>query len=186
MEIIYPTYPFLWNYNDMFNNIEYKTVPLTNDFNEEIKNLTELFPNKNIVKITQIIKNDNINELILNLQTTYLSRLREFESDDYNLKINTIHKIDYKKKVPVFVYDPYDNLEIQEYNSQNICIIKNLEIIKENINSIPLLYTRTHTIKKIIRFSPSNNSKIKFKNNENSIFYTITEFSIVMNDIIFN
>jgi hypothetical protein len=184
MELNYPKYPFLWNYNDMFFPIDYNTKSIKNDHNEEISRLSELFPNKNIIEINQKILLENIDKLILNIQTTYLAKLECFESDEFNLKLITNYKINYKKDVPVFVYDPYNNLKTEEYNKKNICIVKNFKIIEENVSNIPTLYIRTHTIKGIIRFSPSNNSFIKFKNNKNPIFYTVTEFSIILHNII--
>ena len=186
MEINYPKYPFLWNYDDMFDPVEYNIENIKNDNNKEINDLSKLFPDKNIVEINQKISSEQQDKLILNIQTTYLSKLDCFESDEFNLKLVTNFKINYKKTVPVFVYDPYDNLQAEEYNPKNICVVKDFRIIEENLSSIPTLYTRTHTIKGIIRFSPSNNSCIIFKNKENPIFYTVTEFSIVKHNIVIN
>jgi hypothetical protein len=184
MEILYPNCPFLWNYDDMFNQVVYEINNLDSDYNEEIKKLLKIYPDRNTILINQKIKLENTDKLILNMQTTYLSKLDCFETDEFNLKLMTNHKINLKKNVPVFIYDPHDNLEIPEYNSKNICIVKDFNIIEENKSNIPLLYTRTHTIKGIIRFSPQNNSKITFKNKNNPIFYTITEFSIILHNII--
>ena len=184
MEIIYPKYPFLWNYDDMFNVFEYNIKEIKNDHNEEIIDLSNLFPDKNIVEINQKIRQENAEKLILNLQTTYLAKLNFFESDEFHLKLKKNSKINLKKEVQVFVYDPYDNLETSEYNPKNICIVKNFKIIEDNICNIPTLYMRTHVIKGIVRFSPSNNSNIIFKNKINQIFYTVTEFSIILHNIL--
>lgn len=183
MEITYPKYPFLWNYDDMFNQVEYTMSNLQPDYNEIIKKLSEIYPDKNIVNINQTVKLENSDKLILNTQTTYLSKLDCFESDEFNLKLITNYKIDDKKKIPVFVFDPHDNLEIEKYDPKKLCIVKDINIIEENKDSMPTLYMRTHTIKNIIRFSPSNNSKIIFKNKDETQFYTITEFSIIMHNI---
>lgn len=196
MEIEYPKYPFLWNYNDMFKEINYKVIiEIENDFDENTKNLCEIFPDKNVILINQKIEKNEINNLILNIQTTYLDSLNIFETNNSSIKIITNYKIDYKKDVPVFIYDPENNiLRDKKFNPKNICIIKNINVIQENKDKLPLLYIRTHTIKGIIRFSPSNNSKINLninsdnnENNENNInlkFYTVTEFSIIVNNII--
>ena len=190
MEVEYPKYPFLWNYNDMFRKVNYEVITeINNDFDENTKKLSEIFPNKNVVLINQKIEESEINNLILNIQTTYLDRLDIFETNNSSIKIITNYKIDYKKDVSVFVYDPENNiLRDMKFNSKNICVIKNINVIQDNKDKLPLLYTRTHTIKGIIRFSPSNNSEIHLKinneNNGNLKFYTITEFSIIVNNII--
>lgn len=186
MEIEYPKYPFLWNYDDMFNLIEYDIIKIDKEYNEETTKLGEIFPDKSIVIVNQKIKKENIDKMILNIQTTYLDKLDIFESNESTIKIITNHKINYKKDVPIFVYDAYDNLERQEFNPKKLCIVKNFNTIVNNINKIPLLYMRIHTIKGIIRFSPSDNSKILFKNDidtENIKFFTITENTIILNNI---
>lgn len=188
MEINYPKYPFLWDYSDMFNIIEYDVIKINKESieNEEMNKLIEIFPEKDMILINQKINKDNANKMILNVQTMYLDKLNIFESNDSSIKVITNHKINYIEKVPVFIYDVYDNLKKQEFNPKNICVIKNFDTIVDNINNIPLLYMRIHTIKGIIRFSPSNNSKILFKddiNTENIKFFTITENAIVLNNI---
>lgn len=183
MEITYPKYPFLWNYDDMFNEVEYTMSNLQPNHDEIIKKLSEIYPDKNIVNINQTVKLENSDKLILNTQTTYLSKLDCFESGEFNLKLITNYKIDDKKKIPVFIFDPYDNLKTEKYDPKKLCIVKDIKIIEENKDSMPILYMRTHTIKNIIRFSPSNNSKIIFKNKDDTKFYTITEFSIIMHDV---
>lgn len=185
MEIIYPKYPFLWNYNDMFSLIEFNAIKINKKYNEETVKLSELFNDKNIIMLTQKINKENINNMILNIQTTCLDKLNIFESNETSIKVISNYKINYIDHPKIFVYDPYNNIKIGSFNAKKICIVKNFDTIVKNINNIPLLYTRTHTVKGIIRFSPSNNSNILLKEDiENAQFFTITENTIVLNNII--
>ena len=177
MEFEFPIYPFIWNYSDMYNLIEYQSKILDkNDFDEHIIYLQEKFPNSEIIESKQIIKSRQSVKNI-NIHTWYLYQKKIFESNNKNIKIITNSKIKLKANINCFIFDPNDIFE----NTKNtinekvnkfptICIIKNKKSIIPEL--IPTLYINIHNIKGIFRFSPNDNNKINIKESiSNGVFY---------------
>jgi hypothetical protein len=176
MEFEFPIYPFIWDYSDMYNLIEYESKILNqNDWDENIIYLLEKFPNSQIIESKQIISKDSAKNI--NIHTWYLYQKKVFESNNQNIKILTDSKLKFKANINCFIFDPndiFDNtkIEIDEKNTKftRICIIKNKKSIIPEL--IPSLYIHTHNIKGIFRFSPNDNNKINIKKNIlNGIFY---------------
>jgi len=177
MEFEFPIYPFIWDYSDMYNLIEYESKILNSDTwneDENILYLLEKFPNSQIIESKQIIKSkDSANNI--NIHTWYLYQKKVFESNNQNIKIITDSKFKFKANINCFIFDPndiFDNSKIDEKNKKfsTICIIKNKKSIIPEL--IPSLYIHTHNIKGIFRFSPNDNNKINIKDNiTNGIFY---------------
>lgn len=127
----------------------------------------------------------------INIHTWYLTINKLFPIDDKNIIISSDSKIKFKKEVFAFIYDPYNIFDksIYKYDKKsksNIMIIKN-NIKTTNINLIPKLYIHTHNIKEIFRFSPDDNSQIKFNDTIiiEPVFYTVVDKLIVKNILIF-
>jgi hypothetical protein len=176
MEFNFPIYPFIWNYDDMYNFLDYNSQ-IIEEFNND-KNLDDLiniFNNYKIINVSQKIL--KINAKNLSIHTWYLKKNNLFEKDDNNLKIITDSKIKFKDNVPCLVFDPNNLFERLDYHKDNLTIVKNINSIKKN--NVSKLYIHTHNIKGIFRFSPNNNSKIIFNKDINDgIFY------IILNNII--
>ncbi len=191
MIINFPKYPFIWNYDDMYNPIIYENKII--DSNEIIEygdkyltQLLELFPNSTVVKQSQKIQ--KIEAVNLSIHTWYLTKNKLFESDNSTVEIDSESNLKFKKEVFGFVYDPNDVFDksIYQYDKKknsHITILKNLNI---NIGLIPNVYIHTHSIKGIFRFSPKDNSIIKFKENiTNPVFYVILDGLILLSSIDF-
>lgn len=183
MEFEFPIYPFVWDYSDMYNLIEYSSTPLENkeDFDETILFLLEKFPGYKIVSSNQII-NSIANATNLNFHTWYLSQQNVFEKTDSIIKILTDSKYKFKSNVKCFIFDPNDifdnSIYPQEKKFPNIVIIKKKASIIPEL--IPLLYIHTHNIKGVFRFSPNDNNKIKVRDNISiGIFYIVLDRIII-------
>lgn len=182
MEFEFPKYPFLWNYSDMYNLIDYKSTELNS--NELISDdylifLLEKFPSYKIIHSVQTVKSrDSIKNL--NIHTWYLSQQKIFEQTESNIKVITNSTYKYKSNVKCFVFDPndlIDNTIFKKSKYPNIAIIKKkISIIPE---LIPSLYIHTHNINGIFRFSPNDNNKINIKELNSGIFYIILDKLIV-------
>lgn len=144
MEFKFPKYPFIWNYDDMYNLIEYSSNLIEEDkYDSNTKLLLEKFPKFQVIKSLQ---NINSHEYIknINIHTWYLSQLNVFESDEKNISIITNSNLKYKNNVNVFIFDPtdiFDNFEFvkeKQKQKQNIAIIKNYNSIIFNL--IPKLF----------------------------------------------
>lgn len=183
MEFEFPIYPFIWDYSDMYNLIEYESKILDlNEFDENIKFMFEKFPNSQVVEFKQTI-NSRESVKNLNIHTWYLSKKKIFETTGDKIKIITDSRTKFKSNVNCFIFDPndvFDNLKIDnkdnKENKENskqfstICIIKNNKSIIPEL--IPSLYIHTHNIKGIFRFSPNDNNKIHIRDEINDgIFY---------------
>lgn len=191
MEFEFPKYPFLWNYLDMYNCIDYTSKKLNfeelksnqnnqDNLDEHIIFLSEKFPNCEIIYSTQII-NSRIFTKNLNIHTWYLTQQKVFEQNETNIKIITDSRFKYKSNVRCFVFDPndlIDNTIFEKTKFPNVAIIKKkISIIPE---LIPLLYIHTHNVDGIFRFSPNNNNKINIKESISSgIFYIVLDKLIV-------
>ncbi len=193
MIVNFPKYPFIWNYDDMYNPLDYEnkildknSISETTDSN--IKDLVELFPNYLVVEQKQkISKSDAKN---ISLHTWYLSKDKLFGSDDISINIESDSPLKYKKKnVFGFIYDPENSLNKSytiETKKKNIpiTIIKNKSSII--VNMIPLLYIHTHSIAGIFRFSPRDGYSIRFNDDcVNPKFYTVLDGLICINYIEF-
>ena len=192
MIINFPKYPFIWNYDDMYNPIIYENKII--EKNELIEygdiNLTQLFdlfPNSIIVKQNQKIQKEEAVNICIH--TWYLSKFRLFESDNSSIGIESESNLKLKKEVFGFIFDPNDVFDKTIYSYKKnknppISIIKNFSSIK--INMIPDVYIHTHNIKGIFRFSPRENSVIKFNDNiTNPTFYVILDNLILLSSIEF-
>lgn len=175
MEFEFPIYPFIWDYSDMYNIIEYESKLLNlNEYDENIIYMLEKFSSSQIVEFKQII-NSRESVKNLNLHTWYLSQKNFFETIDDKIKIITNSKAKFKSNINCFIFDPNDifkNSKIKEETNKNktICIIKNKKSIIPEL--IPSLYIHTHNIKGIFRFSPNDNNKIYIKEEiTDGIFY---------------
>ncbi len=190
MIIKFPKYPFIWNYEDMYNPLEYENSIINLD-KEEIQNdlnlseLIKLFPNSIIVEQKQKISISNAKNL--SLHTWYLSRAKLFDSDDNSISIESESEIKFKKDVFGFIFDP-DDLFDKTWSIQNakknspIYIAKELSNLK--IHMIPKIYLHTHNIKGIFRFSPKDNCAIKFNlSNGTKRFYIVLDGLICINNI---
>ncbi len=180
MEFEFPKYPFIWNYSDMYNLINY-TILNSEEIDENINFLLEKFPNSQIINIKQIIETHEFAQN-LNLHTWYLNSLKFFETTELNIKIITNSKIKFKSNVKCFIFDPNDIFIKSEYNSNKkgavMAIIKNKNSIIPEL--IPNLYIHVHNLKGILRFSPNDNNKINIKKDiYDGIFYVIMEKLIV-------
>jgi hypothetical protein len=187
----FPKYPFIWDYNDMYNLSDYviEEYDITSDTN--IIELLKIYEKHKVVKTKQIINRENIKNI--NIHTWYLSEDQIIDSDDYNIHILLNKNLNYKKNVFGFIFDPnnifeissdilHRNYEIKRNCDKNILIIKNINNIKKDMKTSN--YIHVHYIKNIFRFSPGNNNIIKIKDNvKNSIFYTILDKIIVVNEI---
>lgn len=180
MEFEFPIHPFIWDYSDMYNLIEFDSRTLNIDeFDLNILCLLEKFPHSQVIEFKQILKSrESIKNI--NLHTWYLSSKKIFDSNEKTIKIITDSKVKFKANINCFIYDPNDifnNITMIEQPEQNnkkkfptICIIKNKKSIIPEL--IPSLYIHTHNIKGIFRFSPNDNNMINIKENiSNGIFY---------------
>ncbi len=188
MEFEFPIYPFIWDYSDMYNLIEYESIQIEPiNYNEHIEYLLEKFPGSQVIEVKQSIKSREFAKNI-NIHTWYLSQKKVFESDEKTIKIITNSRIKVKSQINCFIYDPNDIFnKIEKEKSKNfsqICIIKNNKSIIPEF--IPSLYIHTHNIKGIFRFSPNDNNKINIKENiSNGIFYIQMDKLIVKFNVIF-
>lgn len=177
MNFEFPIYPFIWDYSDMYNLIEYETKILNSD--EHDKNINLMlgkFPNSQVIEFKQ---NINSRELVknLNLHTWYLSQKKVFETIGDKIKIITNSTVKFKANINCFIFDPFDIFDKSKVEINNgtkkfstICIIKNEKSIIPEL--IPSLYIHTHNVKGIFRFSPNDNNKIYIKDEiTNGIFY---------------
>ncbi len=192
MIINFPKYPFIWNYDDMYNPIIYEnkiidSSELIEYGDEHLSGLLGLFPNSIVVKQNQkISKEESVN---ISIHTWYLAKNKLFKSDNSTAEIDSESNLKFKKEVFGFIYDPNDVFDKSIYNydkkkNSPITILKNFS----NINSrlIPNIYIHTHSIKGIFRFSPRDNSVIKFKDNiTNPIFYVVLDGLILLSSINF-
>lgn len=194
MEFEFPMYPFLWNYLDMYNLINYKCDEinldkLKND-NENIVDkhllfLSNKFPNSKIIESIQTIHSIESTKN-LNIHTWYMSQQKLYDVNDSNIKIITNSKHEYKSNVKCFIFDPNDIIDNSIYEKQKF---PNIPIIKKNmlvsvsesvLESLPLIYIRAHNVKGILRFSPNNNNKINIRKFVNTgIFYIVLDNLIV-------
>lgn len=177
MEFEFPIYPFIWDYSDMYNLIEYESKTLDlNEFDENIKFMLEKFPNSQVIEFKQII-NSRESAKNLNLHTWYLSKKKIFETIGDKIKIITDSRTKFKSNINCFIFDPYDifdksKIVINENTKifSTICIVKNKKSIIPEL--IPSLYIHSHNIKGIYRFSPNDNNKIHIRDVINEgIFY---------------
>ena len=191
MEFEFPRYPFIWDYMDMYNQIDYQSKVLDkDDFDEHILFLIKKFPNSKIIESIQTIKSiENVKNL--NIHTWYLSHLNVFETTELNIKIITNSTFKYKSNVNCFIFDPYDIFDnsIFEFDKKfnNVAVIKNKKSIIPSL--IPKLYIHIHNINGILRFSPNDNNKINLKKHINhdinlDICYIILDKLIVKFKII--
>jgi hypothetical protein len=184
MDFEFPIYPFIWDYSDMYNLINYnsKILENKNDYDENIIYLLEKFPNSKIIESTQII-NSRITAKNLNIHTWYLVQNKLFESNENTVKIITNSKIKVKSNIKCFIFDPldiFDNLMFESNKKiPNIAIIKKKTSIIPEL--IPELYIHTHNVKGIFRFSPND---IK-QNINNGIFYIQMDKLIIKFNLIF-
>ncbi len=193
MQIDFPKYPFIWNYDDMYNPLDFsnKILEKPNIQDQQLLKLIELFPDYIVVEQKQKIKKEDA--VNISIHTWYLSKLRLFESDDHIIKIESDSVIKFKKEVFGFIFDPNNVLDktfrSEKKKNNPIFITSNITSIKKHM--IPNVYLHTHNIKGIFRFSPRDNSLIKFNqldntNTENSVvFYTVLEGLITINTVSF-
>ena len=180
----FPKYPFIWNYHDMYNIIDYNIEEYIENSDINIIELLKIFENYKIIKTKQIIKRENIKNI--NIHSWYLSEDKIFESDDKDIILLINKRINYRKNVYGFMFDPNNIFEISYDNfhniNKNILIIKDIKNIKKDLKIIN--YIHVHDIKNICRFSPETNNLIKIKDEiKNNIFYTILNKIIVINEI---
>jgi hypothetical protein len=191
MEFEFPKYPFIWDYTDMYNLINYTSTILEEEYyDENIKFLLEKFPNYKIINSKQII-NSRESCKNINIHTWYLSQKNIFETTDSVIKIITNSKYKFIDNVFCFIFDPndiFDNSKcIQNKKYQNIVVIKKkVSLMSELISElIPLLYIHTHNVKGIFRFSPDDNNKINIRENINDgICYIVLDKIIIKFQII--
>ena len=193
MEFEFPKYPFLWDYFDMYNLIDYESNELNLDeLDEHLIFLADKFVGSKIVHSIQTINPTNSTNSTnptnptnltknLNIHTWYLSQLNVFEQTETNIKIITNSKFKYKSNVKCFVFDPNDIIDNTKFEKKKF---PNIAIIKRKISIIPeltpLLYIHTHNIKGIFRFSPNDNNMIKIKESvNNGVCYIVMEKLIV-------
>jgi len=183
----FPKYPFIWNYNDMYDIIDYKLEEYIDNSDINIIKLQEIFKNHEIIKTKQVIKRDNIKNI--NIHTWYLSEDKIYDSNTNNIIVLINKKVNYKKKVYGFIFDPNNIFEIcsnifhKKSKNENITIIKNINNIYINLEL--LNYIRVHDIDNICRFSPGTNNIIKIKADIiTNKFYTILNKIIIINEII--
>lgn len=201
MEFEFPKYPFLWDYSDMYNLIDYTSKELnldelksnsnnfdnSNNSNEHLVFLAEKFAGSKIVHSIQIV-NSRDSTKNLNIHTWYLSQQKVFEQTESNIKILTDSRFKYKSNVRCFVFDPndiIDNSIFEKTKFPNVAIIKKKSSVIPEL--IPSLYIHTHNIKGIFRFSPNDNNKINLKETiDSGIFYIVLDKLIVQLEIKIN
>lgn len=179
MEFEFPIYPFIWDYTDMYNLIEFESKILNPvEYDESINFLLDKFPNSQVIEFKQIINSSAKN---LNLHTWFLSQKKVFETNGDKIKIITNSRVKFKAQINCFIFDPndiFDNEKIKteteikqrEKKFSTLCIIKNAKSIIPEL--IPSLYIHTHNIKGIFRFSPNDNNKIYIREQiTNGVFY---------------
>lgn len=188
MEFEFPKYPFLWDYSDMYNLIDYTSKELNldelktnpNESDEHLIFLGDKFTGSKIIQATQVV-NSRDSTKNLNIHTWYLSQQKVFEQTDSNIKIITDSRFKYKSNVRCFIFDPNDIIDNSIYEKTkfpNVAIIKKKASVIPEL--IPFLYIHTHNIKGIFRFSPNDNNKINLKELVNSgIFYIVLDKLIV-------
>lgn len=190
MEFKFPIYPFIWNYSDMYNLIDYHSSQLEpGAYDENILYLLEKFPDSQVVDVKQIIKSRDMAKNI-NIHTWYLGQKKVFECDEKTIKIITDSRVKFKAQINCFIFDPNDifdnsHIEIKEQTKfPTICVVKNKKSIIPEL--IPQLYIHTHNIKGIFRFSPNDNNKINIKDNiRDDIFYIQMDKLIVRFNVVF-
>lgn len=192
MEFEFPKYPFLWDYSDMYNLIDYNSKELnlekiesnSDDYDEHLIFLSDKFPGSKIILSTQTV-NLRDSTKNLNIHTWYLSQQKVFEQTESTIKIITDSKFKYKSNVRCFVFDPTDQIDntiFEKTKFPNIAIIKKKTSVIPEL--IPSLYIHTHNIKGIFRFSPNDNNKINIRELVKSgIFYIILDKLIVRLEI---
>ena len=176
MELNLPIYPFIWNYDDMYNLLDYNSEIIKDHTKDKnLIDLMNIFNKYKIINVKQKISFDNAKNI--SIHTWYLKNHNFFEMDNEIIKIITNSNVKFKDNVPCLIFDPNNIFERMDYHKDNITIVKNINSIKKN--NVPKLYIHTHNIRDIFRFSPNNNSKIIFnKDVNNDIFY------IILNNII--
>ncbi len=186
MQFEFPKFPFVWDYSDMYNIIDYKSINvIPEDYDEHLTFLNEKFPNSQIISATQVINSRDTAKNI-NIHTWYLDQKKIFESTESNIKVITDSKYKFKANVRCFIFDPNDLIDNSIWEVKkfpNIAVIKKKTSIIPEL--IPLLYIHTHNIKGIFRFSPNDNNKINIRESvTNGIFYVILDKLIVKLEII--
>lgn len=188
MEFEFPKYPFLWDYSDMYNLINYTSKEInledlilkSDESDEHLIFLSEKFPGSKIICSNQVVSSRNSTKN-LNIHTWYLSQQKAFEQTESNIKILTNSKYKFKSQVDCFIYDPFntiDNTIFEKTKFPNVAIIKKKSSVIPEL--IPLLYIHTHNIKGIFRFSPNDNNKINIRESvNNGIFYVVLNKLIV-------
>ena len=204
MEFEFPKYPFVWDYSDMYNIIDYSSEPMdlskyklnqsdksdksdkSDELDESIAFLISKFPNSQVISSIQTVLSKKTAKN-LNFHTWYLSQKNIFETTDSTIKIITDSKYKFKSNVKCFIFDPYDMFEkevepvevdVNKKKFPSIMIVKKKSSIIPEL--IPLLYIHTHNIKGIFRFSPNDNNKIKIKESVNDgVCYIVLEKLIV-------
>lgn len=192
MEFEFPIYPFLWDYSDMYNTIEFESKILNKEDwigDEHIVYLDEKFPNSQVIEAKQII-NSRESVKNLNLHTWYLCEKKVFVVNGDKIKIITNSKVKFKTNINCFIFDPNDTINTKiednakiEDNTRTkkfptICVIKNKKSIIPEL--IPSLYIHTHNVNGIFRFSPNDNNKIHIRENiSEGIFYIRVDKLIV-------
>jgi len=197
MEFEFPKYPFIWNYMDMYNIIDYTSEKLDlskyeikeptepneiNELDEHIVFLISKFPDSQVICATQTISSKECAKN-LNFHTWYLSQKNVFETTDTTIKIITDSKYKFKSNVKCFIFDPNDIFDKEIVQTENK--FPNIMVVKKKTSIIPelipLLYIHTHNIRGIFRFSPNDNNKIKIKETikNDCVFYVILEKLIV-------
>lgn len=191
MEFEFPIYPFIWDYSDMYNFIDYKSSQLEPEaYDVNIKYLLDKFPCSQVVDVKQTIKSRETAKNI-NVHTWYLGQKKVFECNKKTIKIITNSRVKFKTQINCFIFDPndiFDNsqIEIKEEVKKfsTICVVKSKKSIIPDL--IPQLYIHTHNIKGIFRFSPDDNNKINIKENIiDDIFYIQMDKLIVRFNVIF-
>lgn len=185
MEIEFPVYPFVWNYDDMYSKINYECDEINSDYDEHIQFLLTKFPNCKVINSTQTISKENCTNL--NIHTWYLSQNNRcpFTKTNNIISITTNSQYKFKSNAKCFIFDPnniFNNFQdnTQNYKGRNptIAIIKKTcSVIPE---LIPMLYIHTHNVDGIFRFSPNDNSKIVFQDNfTEGVCYVVLDKLIV-------
>jgi len=195
MEFEFPIYPFIWDYSDMYNLIDYNSSQLEPEgYDENILYLLEKFPGSQVVDVKQTIKSRDKAKNI-NIHTWYLRQKKVFDCDDNTIKIITDSKVKFKAQINCFIFDPndiFDNLQIETKDNiketgkkfPTICVVKNKKSIIPAL--IPQLYIHTHNVKGIFRFSPNDNNKINIKDNiRDDIFYIQMDKLTVRFNVVF-
>lgn len=195
MEFEFPIYPFIWDYSDMYNLVDYNSSQLEPEsYDENILYLLEKFPGSQVVDVKQIIKSRDKAKNI-NIHTWYLGQKKVFDCDNKTIKIITNSKVKFKAQINCFIFDPNDifdnsqieikdNIKEQVKKFSTICVVKNKKSIIPAL--IPQLYIHTHNIKGIFRFSPNDNNKINIKDNiRDDIFYIQMDKLTVRFNVVF-